>query len=255
MLRIVVSGSGALPAVLACSMACLTAQAVPSDARTGQVTGAAGRDVSAETVRGPARVIDGDTLDVGGRRIRLEGIDAPEIRQVCRKRAHATGDWPAGREAARTLARWVHRQEVVCQRTGLDRYGRMLGRCHAGGRELNAAMIRHGLAWAFRKYSQSYVLDERTARAAQRGVWAAACEPAWAYRANRWRHGAGSKAPAGCPIKGNVSRRGRIYHMPWDRWYHRTRIDLAKGERWFCDERQARAAGWRSANARGRASD
>lgn len=214
-----------------------------------------GHDASAETVRGAARVIDGDTLDVAGLRVRLEGIDAPEISQKCRTPGHGRAVWLAGREAAGTLARWVRGEEVVCERIGLDRYGRMLGRCHAGGRELNAEMIRHGLAWAFRKYSKSYVLEERTARTAQRGIWAASCEPAWTYRANRWRNTVGSKAPAGCPIKGNVSRRGRIYHMPWDRWYDRTRIDLAKGERWFCDERQARAAGWRPADARGRVSD
>ena len=248
MLRFVVSGGGVLSAALVVSIA----QAAPAEARTRQ---AAGHGVSAEALRGPARVIDGDTLDVAGRRVRLEGIDAPEIRQECRKLRQPGGVWRAGREAARTLARWVHDREVVCQRTGLGRYGRILGRCHAGGRELNAAMIRHGLAWAFRKYSQSYVLDERFARNRQRGVWAASCEPAWAYRANRWRGSIGSKAPAGCPIKGNVSRRGRIYHMPWGRWYERTRIDLAKGERWFCDERQARAAGWRPANGLGRAAD
>jgi len=51
---------------------------------------------------------------------------------------------------------------------------------------------------------------------------------------------------AACIIKGNISDRGeRIYHMPGGEFYDRTRISLAKGERWFCSEADARAAGWR----------
>ena len=51
-------------------------------------------------------------------------------------------------------------------------------------------------------------------------------------------------------IKGNITRTGQIYHMPWDRWYDKTRIELSKGERWFCTETEAVAAGWRAAVAR-----
>ena len=54
-------------------------------------------------------------------------------------------------------------------------------------------------------------------------------------------------APGGCAIKGNISGNGRIYHLPGSRSYEKTRIDTAKGERWFCSEGEARAAGWRAA--------
>jgi hypothetical protein len=59
---------------------------------------------------------------------------------------------------------------------------------------------------------------------------------------------AAKNSPGGCPIKGNISANGeRIYHMPWDHSYAATRIDTRKGERWFCTEAKARAAGWRPA--------
>ncbi len=52
--------------------------------------------------------------------------------------------------------------------------------------------------------------------------------------------------PAGCLIKGNVSTRGeRIYHPPGCRHYNATKINPARGERWFCSEAEAVAAGWR----------
>jgi hypothetical protein len=88
---------------------------------------------------------------------------------------------------------------------------------------------------------------EEAARAEQRGLWRTTFEPPWAFRARRWAE-AGSEAPGGCAIKGNISRKGeRICHTPrGDRFYERTRIDEAKGERWFCSEKEAAEAGFRA---------
>lgn len=232
--------------VTAALLLALSLAGVPttSDARGAVAQGDKGP--SARIVRGPARVVDGDTLDVAGQRVRLEGIDAPEIRQTCPTAGHANRTWPAGRVAAQALAQLVRDRAVTCRQIGRDDYGRMLGRCHAGGTDLNAALIRRGLAWAFVKYSKTFAGDERVARKARLGVWSSACMPAWEYRVGHWRDG-DRQAPAGCPIKGNISRKGKIYHLPWSPWYRRTRIDPAKGERWFCDEGQAIAAGWRPA--------
>lgn len=194
-------------------------------------------------VSGRARVIDGDTIDVAGTRVRLEGIDAPEIAQTCGRRLFGT--WACGKAAARALRDLTFGREVACERRGTDKYGRMLGVCFVDGHDLNAQMVRKGFAWAFVRYSTSYVDAEAKARADKVGIWQGASEPAWDYRAKRWAS-AETAAPSGCAIKGNISSKGHIYHMPWSPWYGKVRVDLEKGERWFCSEAEALAAGWRA---------
>ena len=195
---------------------------------------------------GRARVVDGDTLDVDGVRVRLEGIDAPEKAQRCARRGGGT--WRCGRAATRALRRLVAGRTVRCADLGRGRYGRMLGLCHVGALEVNGEMVRRGLAWAFVKYSRRYKALEEAIRSSGRGIWQAPTQTAWDFRAGRWRS-AEPAAPGGCAIKGNISRNGKIYHMPWSPWYNRVRIDPFKGERWFCSENDAKAAGWRPVGA------
>jgi endonuclease YncB( thermonuclease family) len=197
-------------------------------------------------VSGPARVIDGDTIDIGDVRVRLEGIDAPESGQRCKR--PLIGWWACGTAATAALTKLVDGQTVTCERHGQDKYGRMLGVCSTGGQEINAWMVRQGYAWAFVRYSQAYVQDEAAAKAARLGVWQAETQPPWEYRAGRWT-AAEQQAPEGCAIKGNVTRTGRIYHMPWSPWYARIRIEPEKGKRGFCSEAEAIAAGWRPVEA------
>ncbi len=171
------------------------------------------------SVSGPAKVVDGDTIVINGIRIRLEGIDAPEIAQTCGRSLF--GSWACGQEAARHLDRLVRDRSVDCLSRGADKYGRMLAVCSTAGLELNAAMVREGMAWAFVKYSTSYVGAEATARNLKLGVWQGKAVPAWQYRSERWTAAeavARAEAPAGCVIKGNITRKGRIYHMPWSPW-------------------------------------
>jgi len=193
---------------------------------------------------GTARVIDGDTIEIAGRHVRLEGIDAPEIAQTCGRRLFGT--WACGKAAGAALEKLVSGQNVACESRGIDKYDRMLGVCFAAGRDINAEMVREGFAWAFVKYSQSYVREETEARAQHLGIWQGEAEPAWVYREKRWA-GAEEAAPQGCAIKGNVTEHGNIYHMPWSPWYGKVKIDAAKGERWFCTEAEAMSAGWRPA--------
>jgi endonuclease YncB( thermonuclease family) len=129
---------------------------------------------------GEARVIDGDTISVGGVRYRMHGIDAPETRQVCRR---GGVDWLCGQEAAAYLRQLVRGQDVDCRGRGADKYGRTVAVCHAGGADLNRAMVLAGLAWAYVKYSRDYAADEAEARQAGRGVWASEAIPPW-----EWRH-------------------------------------------------------------------
>jgi endonuclease YncB( thermonuclease family) len=187
------------------------------------------------------RVVDGDTLEVDGTIYRLNGIDAPEHGQRC-------GDWACGEDATAALVEIVKGRDVTCDPVTEDGYGRVIATCRADGRDVGAEMIGRGLAWAFLKYSDAYALDELNAKSLATGIWSAEYETPWEFRDKRWKAAVSRKqgAPDGCPIKGNISRNGRIYHAPWSPWYGRTRIDPGKGERWFCSEAEAAAAGWRA---------
>jgi endonuclease YncB( thermonuclease family) len=214
---------------------------LPADA--GAIPSASGSEGN-RRIEGRALVSDGDTIEVAGVRIRLEGIDAPEAAQTCETAAGAP--WPCGRVATRTLERLIGERRVTCEALGLDKYGRTLGLCRVDGRDINAEMVRQGMAWAFVRYSQRYVREEAEARAQRRGIWTGTATPAWDYRAGHWKTAEG-RAPDGCAIKGNVGPNGLIYHMPWSPWYSLIKMDPGKGKRWFCSEDEALRAGWRPA--------
>ena len=193
---------------------------------------------------GFVQVIDGDTLDIGGERVRLEGVDAPEMAQTCTRDGGSR--WACGREAQDALERMTRGQVVMCDPTGQDKYRRTLALCYVAGESLNAALIKAGLARAFVKYSNAFVAEEQAAQVAKLGIWQGDNIAPWEYRQNRWQT-AETAAPAGCAIKGNVSGKGRIYHVPWSTWYDKVKIDETRGERWFCSENEAASAGWRAA--------
>ena len=198
-------------------------------------------------VIGKARVIDGDTIDIAEQRIRLHGIDTPETKQTCHREGVV---WMCGAAATKNLRKLIGGAKVTCIRRDKDRYGRIVAICHANGIDLNAAMVRSGMALAYRKYSKDYTDQEASAKAARRGLWAGQFVPPW-----EWRRGkrlvsetAANDNSPGCRIKGNIGSKGdRIYHMPGGRWYDRTAITTSKGERWFCSEVEAKTAGWRRA--------
>lgn len=220
---------------------------------------------AAADLAGPARAVDGDTLVFGGLTLRLHGVDAPETAQSCG--AADGGAWDCGAAAAARLAELAAAEDLVCEAIERDRYGRVVGRCAAGGDDLGAVLVSEGLAWAYIRYSLDYAELEAEARAAGVGVWQGPATVAW-----DWRRGgdflpaAGgasppapapaaepaaapvpAEAPAGCVIKGNVNARGeRIYHTPASPWYGRVRMSPPRGQRWFCNEAEAEAAGWRA---------
>lgn len=129
------------------------------------------------------RIVDGDSLAFGSQRVRLAGIDAPELHQEC-------GGWQAGQEARLYLGWLISARPVACDYSGQDRYGRQLGTCFVPSwiasssrpLELNRAMVRTGMAWAYVRYSNAYVADETAARTAKRGIWAHDCEAPWLWR-------------------------------------------------------------------------
>ncbi len=201
---------------------------------------------SAENIlTGIPRIIDGDTLSINGQSIRLEGIDAPEAGQKCKK--PSGGTWPCGKQAIKTLRHLTGNRAVQCHtQRKRDVYNRLIGTCYSNRVDLNAQMVRQGYAWAFVKYSRRYVEQEADAKKTRQGIWQAPTETAWAYRSHRWRIAKQEAPDKACPIKGNISGKGKIYHAPWSPWYSRTRINLKKGERWFCSEAEALKAGWRA---------
>lgn len=197
-----------------------------------------------ERLAGQARIIDGDSLEIAGRSIRLDGIDAPEVTQTC---TEAGREIRCGRAATRHLRRLIAGRIVTCTGDETDRYDRLIARCRAGMVDLNAAMVRDGHALAFRRYSQAYIAEETAARRTRAGLWAGRFVPPWEHRAGVWESSAQEAPRPSCPIKGNISRDGtRIFHAPGSSSYARTRIDTDRGERWFCSVDEAREAGWRA---------
>lgn len=205
---------------------------------------------TAETaaISGRALVVDGDGLRIGPVTIRIHGIDAPEASQ--RSPTASVGSWACGAQATTHLQRLAGGRSVTCMARDRDGYGRIVASCEIDGQDLAARIVEAGLAWAYVKYSRDYARLEAAARAAGIGIWQAPAQPPWEYRADRWAR-AVAAAPNGCPIKGNIGTDGgRIYYTPWLPWYERTKISEAEGERWFYDEAEAQAAGWRAAKAR-----
>lgn len=132
--------------------------------------------IAASTPSAAQTVTDGDTIKVGSVVYRLWGIDAPELQQIC------PDGWAAGRNAAAVLQTLIGRATVSCVDRGKDRYGRTIALCSAGERDLSAAMVSAGYAWAFTRYSGDYTRQESLARSLGVGVHAHGCEPAWEWR-------------------------------------------------------------------------
>lgn len=136
--------------------------------------------VSAQTITGVASVTDGDSLEIGLILIRLNGIDAPEARQLCTRPSKQT--WRCGQQAALALSDRIGRRSVNCVTRDIDRYWRTIAICSQDGVDLNRWMVREGWAVASRRYSSDYLLEESQARRAGRNIWSGTFVMPWDWR-------------------------------------------------------------------------
>lgn len=130
----------------------------PAQAQAAPVPGAV-------LVTGVPRVIDGDTLEMAGERIRLHGIDAFESRQTC-------GSQACGRLATAALKDLIRERPTSCEVQDIDRYGRLVSVCRVEGIDVGSWMVGRGHAVAYRRYGRDYVMAETSARKAGAGAWA-----------------------------------------------------------------------------------
>lgn len=158
----------------------------------------------ASEIAGRVSIIDGDTLEIHGTRIRLWGIDAPESSQLCR------GDdslpYRCGAKAANELDAFIAHRPVSCKPVSRDVYGRTVATCSAGGIDLADWLVREGLALDWPKYSKGkYERTQHEAKHAGRGMWAGSYVAPWLYRACIKQ----GESPGGCSDDANTHpRRG-----------------------------------------------
>ena len=148
-------------------------------------------DVRSENINkisGFAKVVDGDTIKINSKKIRLYGIDAPEKKQKCKKTyltisfMSFTKDYMCGEVSTQKLMKKINKQKLNCNILDVDRYKRLIGECFKRNINLNSWMVSNGYAVAYRKYSKKYVSDEINAKNNKLGIWQGKFEMPWDYR-------------------------------------------------------------------------
>ena len=123
------------------------------------------------------RVVDGDTIHIGQDKYRLEGIDAPEMRQECLYKGE---QWECGIESTKSLRKQIAlTSQLRCEGERKDSYGRILAICFLGGKDINAWMVKNGWALAYVKYSKKYLKEQRYAKKNGLGIWKGQFELPW----------------------------------------------------------------------------
>lgn len=219
----------------------------------------------AADISGVPKIREGDHVLIGNTRIRLGGIDAPSVDQLC---LNTNGErWTCGVAARDELIKRFGGKHWSCHTRGaIDRRGRTVARCSADGEDIQKWLVSNGWALAFTRISRDFEADEKAAREAKAGMWQGAFIAPWDWRIRNKKttvlgavkppetakaillaSASGPVAPSpDCTIKGNVNRSGEcIYHTPASRWYAKIEMKISKGTRWFCSVDEAEAAGCR----------
>jgi endonuclease YncB( thermonuclease family) len=220
--------------------------------------------VSAADITGVPKIREADQITIGNTRIRLGGIDAPSVDQLC---LNTNGErWTCGIAARDELVKHAGGKSWTCHARAVDRRGRTVARCDVDGQDIQKWLVSNGWALAYVRLSKDYEADEKAAREAKAGMWQGAFIAPWDWRVrNKKTHILGATKPPesakaillasasgpvapspDCTIKGNVNRSGEcIYHQPTSRWYAKIEMKISKGTRWFCSVEEAEAAGCR----------
>ncbi len=147
----------------------------------------------AEVIEGKAIVIDGDTIKIKNNKIRLAGIDAPEINQSCEKIFLSIQflsfkkKYPCGKIATKKLKKLLKNNVILCKIENLDRYKRKLATCYKNKLNINSWLVRNGHALAYVKYSKKYILQEKEAARDKLGLWQGTFEKPLNWRKNEKR--------------------------------------------------------------------
>ena len=136
------------------------------------------------------RVVDGDTVDIDidlgfgvwlhKERVRIYGIDTPEIKQTCTNNNGQS--YSCGVKATLELKKIIGSRKVSCIKKTKDRYERSISICYVDGKDINSLMVKKGWALAYRKYSKKYVKDEVIAKSNKAGMWSGDFIAPWKWR-------------------------------------------------------------------------
>ena len=132
-------------------------------------------DTKAQNVQ----ITDGDTIKINGKKIRFSGIDTPELKQICIKKGESNA---CGLKAKQILIDKIGDNKVICVSEGKDQYKRTLAECFVNDESLSSYLVRSGYAFAYRRYSKKFIIDEDYAKFNKLGMWSMEFEYPWVWR-------------------------------------------------------------------------
>ena len=142
----------------------------------------------ATEISGSVEVIDGDTIKINQRKIRLFGIDAPEKNQICKKNWLAISfftlskNYYCGKDATKKLKKFISNKKAKCIGSQKDKYNRLIAICYVRNKDINMWLVRNGLAVSYKKYSSKYLHQEKMAQKEKIGLWQGKFDMPWEWR-------------------------------------------------------------------------
>lgn len=135
--------------------------------------------LNAKSIIGYPKIIDGDTIHINNKKIRLHGIDAPERNQMC---SFEENEWPCGKQSTIELKKLINNQIIQCKIKDTDIYKRYIAVCLVNQINLNQIMVKKGWAIAYKYYSKDYINEENYASKKKVGIWKGEFEEPYLYR-------------------------------------------------------------------------